>query len=99
MGMGWVDYLLNGIDVNANQIVQTTKSIIRFCDDIKSDFTFATNNRSQFIVKETHVAATNPCHLDGSHISSVQGQRGRRQMGERDTRKWKGQEWSRPRKL
>jgi len=82
----WVDYLLNGIDVDANQIVQTAKSIIRFCDDIKADLTFATNKCTQFIAKETPMAAINPHHLGISQISNVQGQRGQGQNGGRGHR-------------
>ena len=49
----WVDFLLNGIDVSANQMVHTAKSIIRFDDNLKNDFTLASNKLSEFITKET----------------------------------------------
>lgn len=48
----WVDYLLDGIDPNANQAVQTAKSIIRFSDTLKVNFTLASNKMSEFITKE-----------------------------------------------
>ena len=49
----WVDYLLNGIDDNASQAVLTAKSIIRFDDAMKRDFTMAVNKLSEFVAKET----------------------------------------------
>ncbi len=49
----WVDFLLNGIDPHANQMVHTAKSIIRFDDNLKQDFSMAVNKLSEFITKET----------------------------------------------
>mmetsp|Transcript_26085 Transcript_26085/g.37089 ORF Transcript_26085/g.37089 Transcript_26085/m.37089 type:complete len:94 (+) Transcript_26085:762-1043(+) len=67
----WVDYLLNGID--QAQIVLMAKSIIRFNDDLKANFRRVTNKLSEFIVKETSATVTNPRHLGGRQISTVQG--------------------------
>ena len=68
----WVDYLLDGIDEHAHHLVHTAKSIIRFDDALKQDFTLASNKLSEFITKETN-DGTGPHPRGGRRLSSYHG--------------------------